>query len=534
MNKRTTKNTVKKCGKTLTEKKLAEASALKKSVNAVKLTKTQQAARYLLDRLGGGISAEDYVQKVFQGRTINDFKVATVDGKTGKRRQVKDDYAKPMSFSPNIPLDLMGKFQETFIGWDACAILAQNVWVQRAISQPVDDAIAPDFYFVNGDMDSNDKLTEAELRILKKRADRDFHLSEMLKKASKTKRTFGWSFVIPTFKKGMTPDMSVPFNVQAIKKNSFTGFKVVEPRWLLPEFNYESNLNPTHKDFYEPQWYYDTNGKRIHHSWMRKLVNIDVGDILKPVYFYGGISIPQMIYERIYAAERVADEVPLLVLTKRTFIADAELNNYLANPQEVEDRLRALVMLRDNFGIFVKDIGTQVSQIDTALNGLEEVINSQYYLVAAIAEIPVSKFLKTPIKGMNATGQAEMNDYNQMLKRFQRSDFIPITDFFMQIMTASDGKVLNLDTEFNDLDIPTAREQADINSSMAASIVQLIQIGVIDAKEGRTRLRTAPRSGFSWLSAEPPEQAQQVAAAAVQTAEQRDIHGRFKASSTEN
>lgn len=518
----------------LVAKEIRARKKLKKNKFAEKSTKEQMVAKMIVEKFGAPVNESSYIEKVFQGRTISNFKVTAVDSKNGTRKQIaKDDYAKGMSFSPTIPLEVMGKFQETFIGWDACAILAQNVWVQRAISQPVDDAIAPDFYFVNSDMDSKEKMSEGELKTFKKRAETEFKLSEILKRASKSKRTFGWAYVVPTFQSGKTPDMSVPFNPQAIKKNSFTGFKVVEARWLLPKFDYNSNLDPTSKYFYDPIYYYDMNGKEIHYSWLRKLVNIEVGDILKPVYFYGGIPLPQQIYERIYAAERVADEVPLLVLTKRTFVADAELNNYLSNPQEVETRLRAIVTLRDNFGIFVKDIGTTVSQIDTALAGLEEVINSQYYLVAAIAEIPVSKFLKTPIKGMNATGKAEQTDYNQMLKRFQRTDFVPIIDFYITLVGASDGKKYEIDVEFNDLDIPTAREQADINSSLVSGIVQLIQAGIIDAKEGREKLRTTPRSGFSWLDAEPPEQAKQIALGNVKTAELRDINGRFKPSKAE-
>ena len=431
-------------------------------------------------------------------------------------------------FVPNIPLEYMGKFRNTYIGWDACAIIAQNVWVGRAIEQPVKDALSPSYNFVNSDLKSENTLEQSELKQLKIRVEKEFQLTKRLKENSIVKRKFGWSFVVPVFKNGQEPDMSVPFNPQAIKKGSFEGIRVVEPRWIMPHFSTVYNTDPLSKYFYEPIEYRTFNGKTIHHTWLRKFVHIDVGDILKPVYMYGGISIPQLIYERVYAAERVADEVPLLVLTKRTFIADAELANYMAQPEEVENRLQALVTLRDNFGIFVKDIGTEVSQIDTNLSNLEEVINSQYYLVAAIAEVPVSKFLKTPIKGMNATGKAEADDYNQSLIRFQNEDFKPVIDFVIELMGLSDRKEYKIEAEFNELSVPTAREQAEINDISVANIVQLIQLGVIDAEEARMKIRTDKRSGFSWLPKEIPPQAQKMLESMIKTNQQRDLFGRFR------
>ena len=470
----------------------------------------------------------NFEHKVFQGRHPKDLRMAKDVALDGRGKAALDSFLKMSGNRDyNIPLDIMRTFQQTFIGWDACAILAQNVWINRAITQPVEDGLAPGFYLTNSDLDENDALSETELRELAKRANRKYNLMVALKKAAIKTRMFGWAFVIPIFKKGREPDMTVPYNREAIAKGSFEGFQVIEPRWIRPRWGLSDSLNPTSMAFFEPQEYVLPSGGKIHASWLRKLIHVEVGDIMKMVYFGGGISIPQMIYERVYAAERVADEAPLIASTKRTIVADANLNNYLANPNEVEDRLAALSYLRDNFGVFVKENGTEVKQIDTSLAGFDEIINSQYYLIAAIAKIPVSKFLKTPIKGMNATGAAEQADYNQLLRVDQEEKYCPLIDWFMEMLTTSDGKYHSLSSSFYDLDIPTARTQSDINVALYNGVNQLVVSNVISREEARERIRTAPDSGFAWLSKELPPKLEVQVENQIKSQELRDSQGRF-------
>ena len=48
---------------------------------------------------------------------------------------------------------------------------------------------------------------------------------------------------------------------------------------------------------------------------------------------------------------------------------------------------------------------------------------SQYQLVAAIAQIPVTKLLKNVPSGLQATGEYEWDDYAQSLKAIQQNDY---------------------------------------------------------------------------------------------------------------
>ena len=61
-------------------------------------------------------------------------------------------------------------------------------------------------------------------------------------------------------------------------------------------------------------------------------------DTLKPSYNYGGIPLPQLIYERVYAAERTANEAPQLALSKRTSVLKVNALTFFSNLTQAKEQ----------------------------------------------------------------------------------------------------------------------------------------------------------------------------------------------------
>ena len=112
--------------------------------------------------------------------------------------------------------------------------------------------------------------------------------------------------------------------------------------------------DPSSINFYEPT-YWTINGQRIHRSHLIIMRGPEVPDILKPTYLYGGISIPQMIYERVYGAERTANEAPQLTMTKRMKVLKMDAQAALANQQKFEENLAKSIYYQDNYSVFAID-----------------------------------------------------------------------------------------------------------------------------------------------------------------------------------
>ena len=400
----------------------------------------------------------------------------------------------------NIPDDIL-KFYGShfFIGWQACALLRQNPYIDKACTIPAQDAIASDYkisYVENAEKDED----EEKLGEMKQVSDTDYNIKEVCYRANVDKKTFGISLVVPVID-GVNYEK--PYNIDSVKEGSYKGMTVVEPYWTAPQLDSNAVSNPMNTGFQEPTWWRMPNGTLVHKSWCIKRCNSELPDILKPTYYYGGVPLTQKIYERVYAAEKVANEAPLLALTKRMLIVDANIENLVANEQEVQKTINMAQYYRDNFSMWFKNPDDQVQQIDTSLSDFDSLVMTQYQLVACIADMPATKLLKTQPKGFNATGEYEQKDYIQSLQAIQEQDYIPILKMHYELFTKSYyGKVIDLAIVFNPIDTPSEKEVAEVAQIWSNVDSNYISAGVMSAEEVRDVRRSQDDSPYSALADE--------------------------------
>lgn len=456
-------------------------------------------------KLGKGktIDTEEVYKRVFQREPAS--YIAT---KQNGEQVAMDEMHKPVGWQNNLPGEMMPFFTEYFIGYQACALLAQNTYIKKICEIPAQDAVAVDYKLHYRDMDTDkddttDKSEEQEvLAKMKLDSDKNYNIKNVCMRANINKKIFGQCIVIPTF--SVDIDMEKPYSPKAIKKGTYTGMQIVEPFWVTYDLTLDQVSRPDKKGFYEPEYYHVNGGKKIHKSWIRKLVNGTVSDILKPTYYYGGIPLPQQVYSRVFCAEKVANEAPKLALSKRLLVVDGNINNLIANPDSAEETLKGLSEIRDNFGFMLKNPGDQVMQVDTALADFDALIMTQFQLVAAIGEMPVTKLMKTQLKGLANTGDYEQKDYAQTLVSIQENDFNYIMDFHNELYCLSNfGKDLNIDTVWNPIDTPTELELAQIENQQAQTDATYVGAGIVSAEEIRLMLKDNDDSRFHNISDEP-------------------------------
>lgn len=451
------------------------------------------------------INPDEKFKELFP-RTISDIR-PMVMGKNGKKVAQDSDINFARQFTNEIPAPMMAFLNQTFIGYQACALLKQNPFIDKACNTPAKDAIAPDYclaYIKTSDKEADEKTPDIdELADIKDKSRRLFKINDICVKQTTNKKAYGYSLVVPVVD-GV--DMEKPYNIDGVKKGSYHGMAVIEPYWVSPQLDTESAGDPSSPHFYEPTWYILAGGKKIHRSWVIRAVNSEVSDVLKPTYYFGGVPLTQMIYERVYAADKVANEAPMLALTKRLLVVDADIENWVANPDVAIEVMQALTQLRDNFGVYAKRPGDTVSQIDTALADFDALIMTQYQLVASIAGMPATKLLKTTPKGFNSTGEFEDKDYKQALVEIQENDYIPIINRHNELYTKSTyGRVIPLDVKFNPIDTPTEKETAEIAQIRSNTAANHINAGITTADEERDILRNEDGSPYSGLPEEIQE-----------------------------
>lgn len=434
-------------------------------------------------------------------RTLKDFKPVNAKGQAMDAASVGGSLKNVFGVSNYADDIIFTHFaQQGFIGYQACALLSQNWIINNACSVPCEDAIRPGYEVnlnQNAEHDDPDMLVK-----IKQISEQKFRISDIARNFARNNKIFGCALALPVVD-GI--DYSKPFNIDGVRRGAYKGISLIEPYWITPELDAEATSAPESLHFYEPTWWRLPNGRRIHRSHVIYITGDEVPDVLKPTYYFGGLPLTQQIYERVYASERVANEAPLMALTKRMLIADGNIEAYLMNEEEAEEKLRKLSYCRDNYGVFFKRPGDNVQQIDTSLTDFDALIMTQYQLVASIARMPATKLLKTTPKGFNATGEYEMKDYIQELQHIQDNQMKPLIDRNNLLVEKSEfGLSYELETKFNPVDMPTERELAEVRKIDADTDMVLINAGAISPEEARARIIANPNSGYNGLPAEMP------------------------------
>ena len=440
-------------------------------------------------------------------RKISDLKMV----KNGKTVAMDSAGIKIPMYSNDLPEEMLPFFTHTFIGWQACALLYENAYIKKACEIPARDAVAVDYklQYENGDDDNNSTDGKEEQEILnklKKISDKEMLIKDICRNADIFRKVYGQILVVPTFNVDMTKVMEKPYSPSKIKKGTYTGMTLIQPFWVTYQMSADGIMNPQMSGYYEPEYYVINGSQKIHKSWIVKLITGVCPDILKPVYYYGGIPLTQQIFERVFCAEKTANEAPKLALTKRLLIVDGNVNDMSANPEIAYNALQSVLEVRDNMGVMVKNPGDQVQQIDTSLTDMDALIMTQFQLVAAIAEMPVTKLMKTQLKGLSNSGDYEMKDYAQSLVEIQENVFNRILERHYQILSMSEyGEDKGIIPVWNKIDTPTELEQAQIETQQAQTDSTYIASGVVSAEEVRSGLRANEDSRFHNLSDEMPE-----------------------------
>jgi len=423
---------------------------------------------------------------------------AAMDDAVGERYPIKHPLA-------GVPDAVAGWFvSQTFIGYQFCALLAQHWLVDKACSMPAKDAVRQG-YEVDVEIDEESDDEEADKKIAHKAikrlkvVDRDMDIKSVMQEYLHFGRIYGIRVALFVVESTDPDYYKKPFNIDGVKPGSYRGISQVDPQWCIPDLSDANLTDPASMKFYEPSFY--TIGTLVvHRSHLSIYVPFPVTDFLKPGYQFGGVSVPQRIYERVYASERTANEAPILTMTKRMLTLSLPEQAF-ASEEALKAQLEQWTVMRDNHGIRVGGLEEKIQQLDTSLSDLDAVIMTQYQLVSAIAEVPSTKLLGTSPKGFGASGEYEEASYREFLEGLQaKLDFMLRRhhQLAMKSIVAPELGIdpLEVDHQWQSLDSPTAKEWVEIGLIKAQADQIYATIQAIDPDDIRRKIQNDKESDY--------------------------------------
>ena len=138
------------------------------------------------------------------------------------------------------------------------------------------------------------------------------------------------------------------------------------------------------------------------------------------------------------------------------------------------------------------DSEDDLSRLGVDLAGIPELMDRYHERVAAAADIPVSRFLGTSPRGLNATGNYEITVYAQTVAANQQKKIAPALDILDPILARDGGIPGESEYEFLPLLDMSESEQADLQDRKLNTIVNALDKGLISREEARERLGEMP------------------------------------------
>lgn len=436
-------------------------------------------------------SADEDTSAVYDARVSK-----AADGKTISTRAADSNFTKVSTASSSVPNQLQDWYMSNgFIGWQACALIAQHWLIEKCCAMPANDAVRNGYEITVADGAELAPNVIAKV----KRLDKEMGVLRNCSEFVKFTNVFGIRVVMFKVESDDAEYYAKPFNIDGVSRGAYRGISQVDPYWMSPVLDGDDSSDPSSINFYNPTWWV-INGQKVHRSHLHIGIGAQVADILKPSYYYGGVSLVQRIYERVYAAERTANEAPLLTMSKRTSILKVDTAKAALKFQQFAARILDWVAFRDNHGVKVIDKTEEMEQQDTSLADLDTVIMTQFQLVSAIAEVPATKLLGTSPKGFGASGDYEELSYHEKLESIQTEQLDALVARHHLLLCKSHGINAQLEAVWNPVGTKTPEQLAELNKKKAETGQILITCGVIAPDEERQRLRADDESGYSSLS----------------------------------
>lgn len=362
------------------------------------------------------------------------------------------------------------------------AHISRHWLIDKAISMPVEDAMRQG-YMIDGETPEKDTGINAQV----------------MEYVTAARRTGGAVALFRTCPPGTNPEdyYLAPLNLEAVIH--YDGVSIIDATDCSGDPVGQDINDPASPSYMHPT-YYRVGTRRYHRSHLSVCIPFPVSKRIMPMYGYFGRSIPEMMVERVYCAERVANEAPLLTMTKRLRVLGVDMEALLAGGDDamsvLNDNLTGLQQLADNFGVYVYDSANDggMTQMETSLTDLDKTIDTQYQICAAIARIPANKLMGTKPSGLNATGEREAEDYRQLLESIQTRMMQEVLERHYRLKTGEE-----VDLVWQALDSPTSAEYAAIDAQNGNTVASLVTSMVLTPEQGAEILGRNSDSMFAGI-----------------------------------
>ena len=302
-----------------------------------------------------------------------------------------------------------------------------------------------------------------------------------------------------------------PLDLDAIMPGSFKGLVILD-RWcgISPGMGVVRDISDP--DFGMPEYYNITAsaigaGIRIHHSRIIRFIGRPLPYIEQVMEMYWGSSEIEHILSELEKYDNTSYNIAALVFAANLKVYKMEgFDQFATMPTEVQrDLYNTLTMMNwmmCNQGMQIIGATDEFTTHQYTFSGLSDIYEMFMLDVSGASGIPVTKLYGRSPAGLNATGESDMQNYNDSIEEKNESELRPVIDKLLPIMCMSEFGAVpdDLDFAFNPCRRPTEEEKKNIVQHTSGAVVETFNAGIISHKTALTELRESSDATGMWNS----------------------------------
>ncbi len=387
--------------------------------------------------------------------------------------------------------------QYQFMGWGALIMYQQIPLIYNACKVYADEILRGGFELVSTDGSDKSKLIELLNSKIK-----EYEVKETLHKALLTAVSLGGCQIFTKLKNDeKKQDKKIKYDVTSVSKGSLEYFTVIEPQWCSPV---AVNFNkPKDADFYKPELY-TVMGETTHCSRMIKVIFNHVPNLIKPVYWFYGMSLTQKILQAVMDAEEIKSEIKEIIKKFNLCLVGLSIDE-LSNPAKAKARIQSFINGRDNFGAFIFAKGEEeVIQTQMSVGGLDDLFSRYMELLCTFTQIPATKLLGIAPRGFSTNDESSHRNWYDLIENYRESMAKPVLMSMIHMLMLNEGIEIDhdIDIKFGQLYEADKLELSQIEKFNSEAEKNRVEAGILSTSEIRAVIANNEDNAYANLDIE--------------------------------
>lgn len=374
--------------------------------------------------------------------------------------------------------------------------------LRRIINKPVEDAVSHWFKI-------DSQITPDQIDALE-RLERRTKIKKQIEQGIRWGQLFGGAAALIMID-GQGDQLDQPLDIDSIEPDSFKGIYVVD-RWsgIYPSPELVDDIGSP--AFGEPEYYQvrtdelATKEMRVHHSRILRFTGDDLPYWEKQVEQYWGSSKIETIFDSLKRYDNTLGNIAQLIFQANVWTQKSDnLEQMLSMaPTAQQNRLymamQAQQRLMSSFNTRVISKEDDLENHPYAFSGLDKVFEVFQYDMSSVTGIPITILFGRSAAGLDATGDADMDNYYTLLEGIQENKMRPALEQLMPILCMSEFGAVpdDINVAFNPVRVPTEKEKADIANTKTTAITAAFTAGAISQQIALKELRAMADSTGMW------------------------------------